>query len=82
MSETSMKFGSLEVEIERELCIGSAACVKVAPEVLELDDEQVVRFTEGAGEAKATREQLLEACSVCPVEALYAYDEDGEQLAP
>ena len=82
MSETAKKFGSVEVEIERELCIGSAACVKIAPEVLELDDEQVVRFTETAGESEVDPERLVEACSACPVEALYAYDEDGQQLAP
>ena len=46
----------------------------------ELDDRQIVSFVEAAGEIE--RERLLEACRVCPVDALVVLDEDGGQPGP
>jgi ferredoxin len=74
------ELGGLVVRIERELCIGSGNCVNLAPEVFELDDRQIVTFVEAPEEIE--RNRLLEACQVCPVDALIANDEDGEQLVP
>jgi ferredoxin len=74
------ELGGLVVRIERELCIGSGNCVNLAPEVFELDDRQIVTFVEAPEEIE--RNRLLEACQVCPVDALIANDEDGEHLVP
>lgn len=74
------ELSGLVVRIERELCIGSGNCVNLAPEVFELDDRQIVTFVEEAEDIE--RERLLEACQVCPVDALVVTDEDGEQLIP
>lgn len=74
------ELGGLVVRIERELCIGSGNCVNLAPEVFELDERQIVTFVEAPEEIE--RNRLLEACQVCPVDALIASDEDGEQLVP
>lgn len=74
------ELGGLVVRIERELCIGSGNCVNLAPEVFELDDRQIVTFVETPEDID--RDRLLEACQVCPVDALIAADEDGEQLVP
>jgi len=72
--------GGLLVRIERELCIGSGNCVNLAPEVFELDDRQIVTFVDTP--ENIDRERLLEACQVCPVDALIVSDDDGEQLVP
>jgi len=76
----SRQVAGLRVVIERTVCIGSGSCVSVAPEVFDLDSELLVTFAADGGEIE--RERLLEACEVCPVEALRAYGDDGKQLAP
>src|SRR6187455_1139199 len=42
------KIGELTVRIDRELCIGSGNCVKVAPDLFELDEEVICSFAAGA----------------------------------
>ena len=70
----------VHVEIDRTLCIGSGNCVNVAPEVFEIDDENLVRFASDDAE-DIDRDRLVEACNLCPVDALIA-TEDGEQIVP
>lgn len=74
-------FGGLTVRIDRTLCIGSGSCVNAAPEVWELGADRIVRFKEDASEA-VERDRLVESCRVCPVDALLAYNERGEEVAP
>ncbi len=74
------KLGDLTVRIDRLTCIASRNCIKLAPEVFELDDEHVVTFREGAPGIE--RDRLVEACSICPVDALVVIDEDGRQIVP
>lgn len=69
---------SLTVRIDRLLCVGFGDCIEGAEEVFELDEEGIVRFKEGT----CTRENLLQACRVCPVDALTVFDADGVQLVP
>ncbi|MFW6059769.1 MAG: ferredoxin [Phycisphaeraceae bacterium] len=70
----------LTVRIDRETCIGSGNCVKVAPEVFELDDGSIVTFCRDVVEID--RDRLVEACDVCPVDALHVHDEKGRRLVP
>lgn len=70
----------LTVRIERTLCIGSGNCVNLAPEVFELDEDNLVAFREDAEDIEPDR--LTEACDVCPVEALLVFSEEGEQVVP
>ena len=72
--------GGVSVRVHRDGCISTGACVKAAPEVFVLDSRQVVTFTEPGAEIE--RDRLVDACQFCPVGALEAFDEDGEQLAP
>jgi ferredoxin len=72
------KIAGLTVLIDRDSCIGTGACVAIAPEHLELDSQMIVAFKEEPGET--TREAILEACQVCPVEALKVRDESGAQI--
>ena len=74
------KIGGVTVHLRRCGCISTGACVKAAPEVLRLDSRQLVTFTEPVAEIE--RDRLIDACQFCPVGALEAFDEEGEQLAP
>ena len=81
MNETlEKKIGDLTVRLHRDGCISTGACVKAAPEVLRLDSRQLVTFAEPV--AEIDRDRLIDACQLCPVGALEARDERGEQLAP
>jgi ferredoxin len=79
MSDSERKIGDLTVHIDRDTCIGSGNCVNVASDLFEIDDEGVAAFCEKPG---ADREKTLEACRICPVEALVVRDEDGQQIVP
>jgi ferredoxin len=68
------------VEIDRELCIGAASCIAVAPEGFELDGENKA-VTKPAWH-ELTDEQLLNAAKSCPVAAIYLYDEAGQRIYP
>lgn len=74
------KVGAVTVRIDRTTCIGTANCAKVAPELFVLDDERIVTFRDPAVDVEADR--VVEACDVCPVDALSAFDEDGRRLVP
>lgn len=70
----------LTIRIDRTLCIGTGNCVAVAPEVFVLGDDQIVTFVDAPEDIDQDR--LIEACAVCPVDALLAFDEEGNQLVP
>ena len=74
------KFVDLTVRIDRNLCIGSGNCMKVAPETFDFDDKNIIAFKAGA--AEIDRDRLIEACDVCPVDALIVLDPNGKQIAP
>ena len=70
----------LRIHIDRDLCVSFGDCIEAAPEVFELDDEEIAVFVSEAG--VISRDDLIEACASCPVDALTAFDQKGEQLAP
>ena len=70
--------GDLRIVIDRDTCIGSGNCTKMAPEVFDLDEDAIADFRETT--EPIDRETLLESCRVCPVDALLAYDADGNRL--
>ena len=74
------KIGALTARIDRTTCIGTANCAKVAPEVFVLDDERIITFVETPRDVEPDR--VVEACDVCPVDALSVFDADGRQLVP
>ena len=74
------KIGDLTIKIDRGTCIATKNCIKVAPEVFKLDDENISSFIELPGDIE--KERLIDACSVCPVNALYVFDNEGKQLVP
>lgn len=72
--------GGLTVRIDRLLCVGFGDCIEVAPELFELDGDDIVVFREPLPEIE--RERLMTSCDICPVDALSIHDADGEQLVP
>lgn len=74
------KIGELTVRIDRLLCVGFGDCIDEAPEAFEFDEEGIAVFAEKA--ETTDRERLLEACEICPVDALTVLDGEGEQLVP
>jgi ferredoxin len=74
------KFDHLTVRIDRTQCIETSNCISIAPELFELDDEGVVSFKEK--DTDIQRDRLTEACSVCPVDALFVIGAGGKQLVP
>lgn len=68
----------LRVEIDRDLCVGFGDCIDAAPAAFELDGDGIAVFTRPEC---ASREELLEACRSCPVDAITAREE-GRVIAP
>lgn len=73
------RVGGLTLRVDRRTCIGSGSCVSVAPEVFEIGADQVVAVRPEAPD-DVDRERLIEACEVCPVDALAAFDADGNSV--
>lgn len=76
----SKNISGLKVVIDRTTCIGSANCVKAADEIFVLDEEKICIFREDLKPIE--KERLIDACSVCPVNALSVFDKDDKQLVP
>ena len=74
------KIGNLTIRIDRALCISTGNCMKVAPEVFEFDEENICAFKESPPDIE--QERLIDACTVCPVDALIVIDGHGKQIVP
>ena len=68
------------VTIDRDLCIGAATCLALAPEVFALDNEAKAIILEG-GDATPT-DLIVDAARACPTAAILVKDKDGKQLFP
>ncbi len=68
-----------KIVVDRDLCIGAAPCVTVAPGVFELDEENKAIVTNPKG---ADDDTILLAAQSCPVQAVLLYDEEGNQIYP
>ncbi len=77
MDQKPLKIG--KIEVDRDLCIGAAPCVTVAPGVFQLDDENKAFVVDPKA---ADDETILLAAQSCPVQAIKIFDEDGKQIYP
>jgi len=66
-----------KIVIDRELCIGAASCVAIAPGVFALDQENKAYVVDPEG---ADQETILNAAMSCPTKAITLYDKDGNQI--
>ncbi len=68
------------IEILRDVCIGAASCVAIAPETFQLDDENKVVLVESDWDEE---EIILAAAQSCPVFAIIVKDAaTGQQIFP
>lgn len=67
------------IYVNRDLCIGAASCIAVAPGVFQLDSENKATVTNENG---ADQETIMLAAQSCPTQAIYLYDEEGNQIYP
>lgn len=74
------KIRKLKMRIDRDLCIGAATCIAIAPRAWALDNEAKAIILDTASEE--TDEMLLEAAKACPVMAIFITDEKGKQIFP
>lgn len=74
------KIRKLTMRIDRNLCIGAATCVAIAPKAWALDNEAKAIILDTVEEE--TDETLLEAAKGCPVMAIFLTDDTGKQLYP
>jgi ferredoxin len=58
---------TVHIDVDRDLCIGSGTCVRLAPGVFALDDEEVSVVVD-PGAADIGKLQL--AAEACPTEAI------------
>lgn len=81
--------------VNRDLCIGAASCVAIAPSAFELDQENKAVLIRKKGEPSSEEtkredladggiddETLLLAAQSCPTQAISVYDEEGNQIYP
>lgn len=68
------------MRIDRDLCIGAATCIAIAPKAWALDNEAKAIILSTASEE--SDQVLLEAAKGCPVAAISVYDEHGTKLFP
>jgi ferredoxin len=74
------KIRNFTMRIDRDLCIGAATCVALAPKAWALDDEAKAIILDTTEEE--TDNALLEAAKGCPVMAIFITDDTGKQLYP
>lgn len=72
--------GQYKVSVIRDLCIGAASCVAVAPKAFQLDNEAKAIVLPTAGEE--TDQTLLDSAKSCPVAAIIVTDQSGNQVYP
>lgn len=71
---------SLKVWVDRDLCIGAATCVAVAPKTFNLDSEAKAVIIDTIEEE--TEETIIEAARACPTAAIFIEDEKGNRIYP
>lgn len=80
MKNKPKKTSNYKVIINRNLCIGAAVCVALAPKVFQLDEENKVILVDPSGD---TDGNILAAAKSCPVNAITVIDKKtGKQIYP
>lgn len=68
-----------KIYVDRDLCIGAASCVAIAPGVFQLDEENKAYVVD---QHSADNETILLAAQSCPTKAIILIDEEGKQVYP
>lgn len=78
-SEGGEKPKIARIYVDRDLCIGAASCIAVAPGVFALDEENKAIVINEKG---ADDETILLAAQSCPTKAIILFDSEGKQIYP
>jgi ferredoxin len=80
LKETSMPGKIARISIREDRCIGSDACVAVAPKTFKIDLEtNVAKVIDPHGD---TEDYIMIAAVDCPSAAIVLYGYDGQELNP
>jgi ferredoxin len=80
ISDAIKKGGKIRrIVVDRVKCIGAYTCVEVAPQVFQLDDENLAYIVDPNSTDDDT---ILLAAKSCPILAIYLYDESGKVIYP
>ncbi|MFZ6015406.1 MAG: ferredoxin [Patescibacteria group bacterium] len=69
----------VKIVVDRDLCIGAAPCVTVAPGVFQLDEENKAIVVDVNA---ADDDTVKMAAESCPVQAISLFDREGNQIYP
>lgn len=84
----------ITIKVDKDLCIGAASCVTVAPNSFQLNEEnKAVVLDHGTEPNSRTyertvevtedeKEEIILAAQSCPTLAISIFDENGRQLFP
>lgn len=78
-SYPSITPSNLRIRIDRTLCVGFADCVEAAPDGFLVAEDGIAVFVDPG---RMHRASLVNACDVCPVDAITVWDAAGTQLVP
>jgi len=70
----------LNVRVDRDLCIGAATCVAIAPKTFVLDSEAKAVILDSADQDND--QTIIDAAKSCPVAAVIVEDDKGNRLFP
>lgn len=80
MNTQTKQIGKYKVEVIRDKCISAASCVAIAPQVFEMDEEDLAIVISQDGNDDETK---LLAAQSCPTMAIIVTDtETGQQVWP
>jgi ferredoxin len=68
-----------KIVIDRDLCIGAASCVVIAPGTFQMDEENKAYLVDIEAHDFET---IVMAAESCPTKAIFLYDENGDQVYP
>jgi len=71
---------NLKFWVDRDLCIGAATCVAIAPKTFVLDSEAKAIILNTVEEDTDT--MIIDAAKGCPVAAIIIENEKGEKVFP
>ncbi len=70
----------LKITVDRDMCIGAATCIAIAPQTYTLDSEAKAIILESADQD--SDEVHIDAARGCPVAAIIIEDENGNKIYP
>jgi len=70
----------LKVRVDRDLCIGAATCIAIAPKSYVLDSEAKAVILKSIDEE--SEQTIIDSAKGCPVAAIIIEDEQGNKIFP